>query len=87
MGEIVDRTIERLAPSDVMITQTRKHIIRAVKAYQIDGTLPKSATDSSVYRGVRGGQFVALEAEEWLDAYGTRLDSASLKPPLAEAAE
>ena len=87
MGEIVDRTVERLAPSDIMITQTRKHIIRAVQAYQKDGTLPKSATDPSVYRDVRGGQFVAPDGEEWLDAYSTRLDAAAVKPPLPEAAE
>ncbi|NQV55124.1 MAG: (2Fe-2S)-binding protein, partial [Rhodospirillales bacterium] len=87
MGRIVDRTIERLAPSDIMITQTRKHIIRAAKAYQKDGTLPQSATDASVYRGVRGGQFVAPEAENWLNAYDTRLENAPLKPPVAKAAE
>jgi phenylpropionate dioxygenase-like ring-hydroxylating dioxygenase large terminal subunit len=87
MGDIVDRTMERLSPSDIMITQTRRHNLRDVQDYLKDGTLPKSATDPTVYRDVRGGQFVAPDGEEWLDAYDARLDGAALKPPMPEAAE
>lgn len=70
-----------------MITQTRKHILRAANACMENGTLPKSATDPTVYRGVRGGQFVAPEAENWLEAYRSQLNDAPLKAPQAEAAE
>ena len=87
MGEIVDRTEEHLAPSDQMITRTRRHIVKAAQAYAKDGTLPKSATDPSVYRSVRGGQFVTQEGADWVESYQHKIATAPLKAPVQMAAE
>jgi phenylpropionate dioxygenase-like ring-hydroxylating dioxygenase large terminal subunit len=87
MGEIVDRTEEHLAPSDQMITRTRRHIVKAAQMYAKDGTLPKSATDPTVYRSVRGGQFVTKEGADWIESYKHKIETAELKVPMAMAAE
>ena len=87
MGEIVDRTFEHLAPSDQMITRTRRHIVKAAQTYAKDGTLPKSALDPSVYRSVRGGQFVTKEGADWIASYKHKIETAELKVPMPMAAE
>ncbi len=69
MGAILDRTIEHLAPSDIMITQVRRLLIRSALAYDKDKTLPPSAEHPEYYDRVRGGHFVADEGTPWLDAY------------------
>ena len=69
MGEILDRTIEHLAPSDIMITQVRRLLIRSALAYEKDKTLPPSVDHPEYYDRVRGGHFVADEGTPWLDAY------------------
>jgi hypothetical protein len=76
MGEIVDRTMEHLAPSDVMITRVRRTMVRAAQAYVADGTLPPSAKDPSLFDGVRGGHFVAKDNVEWLEAYRAEVPKA-----------
>ena len=87
MGEIVDRTEEHLAPSDQMITRTRRHIVKAASTYAKDGSLPKSASDPTVYRSVRSGQFIAPAGANWVESYKQKLDAAPLKAPLPMAAE
>ena len=87
MGAIVDRTLEHLAPSDIMITRTRRHIIRAATEYAKTGTLPRSALDHRVYRDIRGGQYVHEDGVDWLDSWSQRIRDAQLKAPQAEAAE
>ncbi len=69
MGEILDRTIEHLAPSDIMITQVRRLLIRSALAYEKDKTLPPGVEHPEYYERVRGGHFVADEGTPWLDAY------------------
>jgi phthalate 4,5-dioxygenase len=76
MGEIVDRTMEHLAPSDVMITRVRRCLVKAAQAYEKDGTLPPSARDASLFDGVRGGHFVCKDNIEWLDAYRAEVPKA-----------
>jgi phthalate 4,5-dioxygenase oxygenase subunit len=87
MGSILDRTEEHLAPSDVMITRTRRHIVRAAQAFAEKGVLPKSALDPSVYRDVRGGQFVTKEGADWVQSYQDKVANAPLKSPIKMAAE
>ncbi|MDP6173078.1 MAG: Rieske 2Fe-2S domain-containing protein [Rhodospirillales bacterium] len=79
MGEITDMTFEHLGPSDVMVSRTRRQLIRAALAFEKDGTLPPSAADPMVYTGVRGGQFLAPEKMEWLEAYAQQIENAPLK--------
>ena len=80
MGPISDRTLEHLAPSDVMITRTRRCLVKAATEYQKNGTLPQSARDPEIFDGVRGGFFVADENVDWQEAYAAEVTAA----PLAE---
>ena len=87
MGPIVERESEHLAPSDVMITQVRRLLVRSALDHAKDGTVPKSATDPKVYEGVRSGQFVAPEAQDWLEATAEKVVANPLNYSLAQAAE
>ena len=73
MGGIVDHTFEHLAPSDLMITQTRRRLLRAVQALQNDGTLPPGIDDPAIYLGARGGHFMWDASADWRDAYAEQL--------------
>ena len=85
MGEIVDRTFEHLAPSDMAVTRTRRALLRAVQEFQQSGTLPKLATQPKLARGVRGGAFFAPKAQAWQDAYKGELAAAPLEARIAQA--
>ena len=87
MGEIVDRTFEHLAPSDVMITRVRRCIVRAVQEFQKDGTLPATATDPKVFANVRGGFFVEKSSVDWEEAYKKQVANSPLSNFLSRAAE
>ncbi len=87
MGEIVDRTMEHLAPSDVMITRVRRCLVRAAQDYAKDKTLPANATDASHFASVRGGFFVEKSNVDWTEAYKSQVDSAPLEHYLGRAAE
>ncbi len=88
MGSIVDHTFERLAPSDLMITQTRRRLLVAAQALAQHGTLPPGIEDPSIYLGARSGHFVCDAKIEWRDAYAQQL-RASANPTgrLSMAAE
>ena len=68
MGAIVDHTFEHLAPSDLMISRTRRRIIQAARAAQ-DGILPRGLDHPEMYGGARGGDFLAPDSAGLLDAY------------------
>lgn len=76
MGEIVDRSLEHLAPSDRMIAITRKRLLEAAQQLRDTGKLPATVDNPGIYRGARGGAFVASEKVNWLDAYTEKLKSA-----------
>ena len=46
MGPIVDHELEHLAPSDQMITRTRRRLLMAARALRDKGTLPPGADDA-----------------------------------------
>ena len=48
MGDISDRTLEHLAPSDRMIVMTRRRLLDAVRALHDNGTVPPWSTIPSV---------------------------------------
>jgi len=48
MGDISDRTLENLAPSDRMIVMTRRRLLDAVRALQDKGTVPPGVDDPEV---------------------------------------
>ena len=79
MGPVVDRTFEHLAPSDQMITRTRRRLLMAARALRDAGTMPPGVEDSKVFRGARGGYFVS-DNGPWQEVYARQL-AASLHPP------
>ena len=87
MGTILDRTLEHLAPSDRMITTVRRMLIRAAGDFKKSGTVPKSATDHTVYDRVRGGHFSADETRDWLEAYAARVANHPWEAVLPRAAD
>ena len=52
MGSIVDHEFEHLAPSDQMITRTRRRLLMAARALREKGTVPPGADNPEVYRKV-----------------------------------
>ena len=80
MEPVVDRTFERLAPSDIMITQVRRRLIRAARAFKKNGTLPKNGKNHKLYAGPRGGHFQADQKVKWEKAYKDALTVARKKP-------
>jgi phthalate 4,5-dioxygenase len=86
MGEISDRTLEHLAPSDRMIIATRRRLLDAARAWHDAGTVPPLVDDPEICRGVRSGELVAPAAQPWPEAYEETLGQAR-HPLLPLAAE
>jgi len=86
MGAIVDHAFEHLAPSDQMITRTRRRLLVAARALREKGTLPPGAEDAQVYRGARSGYLVSEAGTPWQEVYAREL-AAAAHPPALRAAE
>jgi phenylpropionate dioxygenase-like ring-hydroxylating dioxygenase large terminal subunit len=86
MGPIVDHTFEHLAPSDQMITRTRRRLLMAARALRDDGVLPPGAADGGVYRGARSGYFTSDDQSPWREVYARRLAAATQPGPAAARA-
>jgi phthalate 4,5-dioxygenase len=69
MGEISDRTLEHLAPSDRMIIVTRRRLLEAARAWHDCRTVPPLVDDPETCRDARSGEFIAPEGQDWLEAY------------------
>jgi len=69
MGEIYDRTQERLATSDMMVIRTRKRLIDAAKALRDKAELPPGVDQPDAY-AVRSGGVVLPNDVNWIE--GTR---------------
>jgi hypothetical protein len=74
MGGIVDHSFEHLAPSDQMITRTRRRLLMAARALRDQGTLPPCVDQPEVYTRIRSGERI-MQADDWQTAYdeGIRL--------------
>ena len=79
MGPIVDHALEHLAPSDQMITRTRRRLLMAARALRDKGVLPPGVEDAEVYRGARSGYFVSDDKSPWREVYARQL-AASVHP-------
>jgi len=86
MGEISDRTLENLAPSDLMIAITRRRLMDAVRALQDKETVPPGVNDPGIASAARSGDLIAPESQPWLEAYEQTMGQA-LHPVMALAAE
>jgi hypothetical protein len=80
MGPIVHHECEHLAPSDQMITRTRRRLLLAARALRDEGILPPGANDANVYRNARSGYFVSDDHCSWQEVYAKQL-AASVRPP------
>lgn len=80
MGPITDFAFEHLAPSDRMITRTRRRLLMAARALRDSGTRPPGADDASVYRRARSGYFVSDDAKvdpkSWTAVYASEVAAA-----------
>jgi phthalate 4,5-dioxygenase oxygenase subunit len=83
MGAILDHSFEHLAPSDQMITRTRRRLLMAARALHDKGVPPPGAENVQVFRDARGGYFVADEGSGWRDAYAGQLAAAARPAPSA----
>jgi phthalate 4,5-dioxygenase oxygenase subunit len=86
MGAIADRTLEHLAPSDRMITMTRRRLLDAVRALRDNGTVPPLVDDPRISSSARSGELIAPAGQPWLEAYEQTLGQA-LHPKFSEAAD
>jgi phthalate 4,5-dioxygenase len=84
MGEIIDHSFENLAPSDLMIAQTRRRILRTVRALEGEGKVPPGVDDPQIYLGARSGQYIARRGEPWMGTYEERLARSERVPVPAE---
>jgi len=75
MGPILERGNEHLAPSDIMINRVRRQLVKAAQEHAKNGTVPVSVDRPDLYKNVRGGQIVAKNGTDWLDAYRRELDA------------
>ena len=87
MGEIVDRTFEHLAPSDIMITRTRRRLVKAAVAFAEKGELPGSYGRVDAFDGVRGGNYQAPEGIDWIEGYRDQIARSPLDTITVKAAE
>ena len=76
MSPVTDFGHEHLAPSDRMITRTRRRLLMAARALRDAGTQPPGAQDPAVYRGARSGYFVSPTEGSWQATYTRQLAAA-----------
>lgn len=86
MGEISDRTLEHLAPSDLMIVATRRRLLETVRAFRKSGVIPALLDNPGVAGNARSGEIIAPERQPWMEAYEQALDEAR-HPAMLMAAE
>jgi hypothetical protein len=86
MGDIVDHTLEHLAPSDRMITQTRRRLLLTARALREHGTIPPAADDPTVYLKIRSGERLLRESD-WRAAYDDGMRAAVRPVTSRQAAE
>lgn len=79
MGEIVDRRFEHLAPSDIMVSTTRREIVKAVQAHQETERLPNWLNEPGILRAARSGAYIEAADVDWFDSYLHRC-ATSLSP-------
>ena len=76
MGPIVDHTKEHLAPSDIMISRTRRRLLTVARDFAENGTVPPGVDDAAIFWKARAGSFYADARIDWLDAYREQLATA-----------
>jgi hypothetical protein len=83
MGAILDHSFEHLAPSDLMITRTRRRLLMAARSLRDNRVPPPGSENVEVFRDARGGYFIGAAGSGWQDAYAAQLAAATRPPPAA----
>jgi phthalate 4,5-dioxygenase len=86
MGEISDRTLKHLVPSDRMIVLTRRRLVAAALALRDHGAVPPLVDDREAAGTARAGDLICPESQSWLEIYEATLGKA-IHPALEYAAE
>ena len=86
MGPIVDHSFEHLAPSDQMITRTRRRLLMAARALRDQGIVPPGVDRPEVYARARSGECV-MQGQDWQLVYEDRLRHVVRPVALPAAAE
>lgn len=73
MGPIVERELEHLAPSDMMVARTRRALLKSARIFAESGSLPAVRDDAALSRNVRSGTFLAPKNLDWVAAYKDRM--------------
>ena len=76
MGDIVDRSNEHLAPSDRMVSRTRRRMMMAARALEIEKRPPPCVDNPNITRHARSGSFVAPADIGWIEAYNQAMQRA-----------
>jgi phenylpropionate dioxygenase-like ring-hydroxylating dioxygenase large terminal subunit len=85
MGPITQHDFEHLAPSDQMVTRTRRRLLLAARGLRESGALPPGVEDADVFRGARSGYFTSEDNIPWQEIYAKQL-AASVRPPVPRQA-
>jgi phenylpropionate dioxygenase-like ring-hydroxylating dioxygenase large terminal subunit len=85
MGGVTDHDFEHLAPSDQMVTRTRRRLLLAARALRDRGALPPGVEDVDVFRGARSGYFTSEDNSPWQEIYAKAL-AASVRPQVPRQA-
>jgi phthalate 4,5-dioxygenase len=83
MGPLVEHYFEHLAPSDQMITRTRRRLLMAARALHEDGTLPPGVESAEVFRDARSGYLITEGQIAWQEVYAGQLAISVRSPRLA----
>jgi hypothetical protein len=73
---VAGREIAVLAPSDQMITRTRRRLLMAARALRDAGVSPPGVEDARAFCGARGGYFVSDDNNPWQEIYRRQLAAA-----------
>ena len=85
-SDIVDHSFEHLAPSDQMITRTRRRLLLAARALRDEGIAPPAVDDPGLYQKIRSGERI-LREKDWQAAYDDGMRAAVRPVTYREAAE
>ncbi|MFJ9377241.1 Rieske 2Fe-2S domain-containing protein [Streptomyces sp. NPDC101455] len=84
MGAVVDRSFEHLSASDLMISRTRRRLLKAVDAYAATGELPVTVDNPGLTRGIMAGGGHVPEGTDWLQYYRDVAEAAGADPRILE---
>ena len=75
MGEISDHAFEHLGPGDLMISRTRRRVLKAARAFA-QGQPAPGVEQPEIFMGARSGYFLADTSAEWREAYRAQVNQA-----------